>query len=222
MGDKKSNAKGVSPHLIAHAARFLSRAFCALGMPLIVWMVRADTWTDAAGYTWTYRINGKGAEINATISPKPTGAVTIPATLGGKSVTDIGDFAFQGCSGLTSVTMPSSVTHIWNGAFHGCGGLTNVTISNGVTGIWEGAFHGCGKLTSVTIPNSVTDIEKGAFSDCGGLMSFVVAAGNPSYKSVLGLLLTKDGKVLVAGVNGDVRIPDGVKKIEDWAFCGLR
>ena len=72
--------------------------------------------TETVGdYTWTYRINGDTAEIYGTddshridlyipaISPSPTGAVTIPSTLGGKPVTSIGYSAFAGCSGLTSV-----------------------------------------------------------------------------------------------------------------------
>ena len=63
------------------------------------------------GYTWTYRINGGTAEIEG-ISPSPTGAVTIPSTLGGKPVTIIGNRAFEVCSGLTSVTIGNNVTSI--------------------------------------------------------------------------------------------------------------
>ena len=80
----------------------------------------ADTET-VGGYTWTYEINGDTAEIykgsrDAAISPKPTGAVTIPSTLGGKPVTRIGEDAFYNCFGLTSVTIPDSVTSIGGGA----------------------------------------------------------------------------------------------------------
>ena len=172
---------------------------------LAVTGVWADEWTDPdTGYTWTYRINGDTAEIynnniswSTAILPKPTGSVTIPSALGGKPVTCIGDFAFRDCSGLTSVTIP-----------------------NGVTSIGEHAFCFCSGLTSVTIPASVTTIGWSAFSPCSGLLAISVSEANPRYKSVDGLLLSKDGTSLIQGVNGDVTIPNSVTSIEDYAFSG--
>ena len=64
------------------------------------------------------------------------------------SVTSIGYYAFEGCSGLTSVTIPSSVTSIGGRAFEGCSSLTSVTIGNGVTFIGNYAFN-CANLTKV-------------------------------------------------------------------------
>ena len=87
------------------------------------------------------------------------------------SVTRIGDKAFCGCSGLTTVTIPSSVSSIGWYAFCGCSSLTSVTIPNSVTSIEQGAFDGCNALTSVTIPNSVTSIGLDAFNGCTGLTS---------------------------------------------------
>ena len=62
----------------------------------------------------------------------------------------IASYAFNGCSGLTSVIIPNSVTSIGSYAFSGCSGLTSVIIPNGVTYIGEMAFYGCSGLTSIT------------------------------------------------------------------------
>ena len=91
------------------------------------------------------------------------------------TVTCIGTEAFEGRSGLTSVTIPDSVTSIGGYAFSGCSGLTSVAIGNGVTRIGFSAFSGCSGLTSVTIPDSVTSIEYGAFNGCSSLASAAVS-----------------------------------------------
>ena len=96
-------------------------------------------------------------------------SVTIP-----NSVTSIGDLAFEDCSGLTSVTIPNSVTSIGDLAFALCIGLTSVTIPNSVTSIGDGAFISCTGLASVTIPNSITSIGNSAFEDCSGLTSLTI------------------------------------------------
>lgn len=90
----------------------------------------------------------------------------------------LGDYAFSGCSGLTSLTLPSSVTSIGRGAFHGCWKLTSLTIPSGVTSIGDKAFYGCSELTSLTIPSSVTEIGWGAFRGCSGLTSIYVYPEN--------------------------------------------
>ena len=91
----------------------------------------------------------------------------------------IGYCAFWGCSGLTSVTIPSSVTKIGDGAFQHCSGLTSVTIPSSVTEIGTSAFSDCSGLTSVTVPSSVTKIGDNAFSGCSGLTSVYVSWKTP-------------------------------------------
>ena len=86
----------------------------------------------------------------------------------------LGDFAFYGCSGLTSLTLPSSVTEIGEHAFLNCRGLTNFTIPSGVTSIGTSAFFCCYGLISLTIPSSVTAIGSEAFKHCSGLTSIYV------------------------------------------------
>ena len=93
-------------------------------------------------------------------------SITIP-----DSVTSIGWYAFDGCTGLTSVTIPDSVTWIGDYAFFGCSGLTSINIPDGVTSIGLGTFYGCSSLTSITIPDSVTSIGEHAFWKCTGLTS---------------------------------------------------
>ena len=95
--------------------------------------------------------------------------VTIPNT-----ITSIGDWAFCGCSGLSSITIPDSVTRIGIDAFFSCSSLTSVTIPDSVTSIGERAFSYCSSLTSITIPNSVTSIREQAFWNCTGLTSVTI------------------------------------------------
>ena len=86
----------------------------------------------------------------------------------------IGDYAFSGCSSLTSLTLPSSVTSIGGHAFEKCSGLTSLTLPSSVTSIGEFAFRYCSGLTSLTIPSGVTTIDYYAFADCSGLTSLTL------------------------------------------------
>ena len=125
---------------------------------------------NADGVTIYYNWINNQTELEVTSnSVRYTGAISIPSsvTYNGKtySVTAIGNKAFYYCSGLTSVTIPSSVTSIGDYAFYYCSSLTSVTIPNSVTSIGDYAFYYCYSLTSVTIPNSVTSIGDYAFSN---------------------------------------------------------
>ena len=74
--------------------------------------------------------------------------------------------AFDGCSGLTSVTIGNSVTSIDDGAFYGCSGLTSVTIPDSVTSIGDRAFSGCSGLKNITYTGTIADwrnIDKGSW-----------------------------------------------------------
>ena len=63
----------------------------------------------------------------------------------------LGGYAFEGCSGLTSLVIPSSVTSIGESALRDCSGLTSLSIPSSVTSIGESAFSGCSGLTSIYV-----------------------------------------------------------------------
>ena len=137
------------------------------------------------------------------------------------SVTSIGDGAFDGCTGLTSVTIPNSITSIGYQTFYGCASLTSVTIPNSVTSIGEYAFSYCSGLTSVTIPNSVTSIGERAFASCSSMISIDIADSNPNYCSVEGVIFNKEKSTLIqypGGKQGDYIIPTSVTSIGNSAF----
>ena len=138
-----------------------------------------------------------------------------------EGVTNIGDKAFYGCRSLGGVTIPSSVVSIGTSTFSGCSELASVAIPEGVTNIGDSAFEGCCGLTKVTIPNSVTNMGDSVFRYCSGLVAFNVSSQNQILSTESGLLLSKDGKNLIYGVNGEeIRIPDSVTSIDAYAFYG--
>ena len=89
------------------------------------------------------------------------------------SVTNIGYDAFYDCTGVTNVTIPGNIAEL-GGVFNACRKLTTVTFANGVTSIVGYAFYDCSTLTSVTIPPSVTNIGDSAFEECTSLRSLII------------------------------------------------
>ena len=156
----------------------------------------------------------KTNEVKVTYGGSYTGTLVIPETVTYSgitySVTSLGDEAFDGCSGLTSVTIPNSVTSIGNYVFWGCSGLTSVTIGNSVTSIGDGAFVSCTGLTSITIPNSVTSIGVYAFDGCSCLTSVTI----PNSITSIG-----DGAFRYCSGLTSIEIPNSVTSIGSGAFC---
>ncbi len=99
---------------------------------------------------------------------------TIPSN---GTVTSIGANAFEGCTDLRSVTIPSSVTSIGDGAFNHCTNLSNLLINYGAKSIGDDAFNGCSALRSVTVPESVLTIGDGAFRNCTNLANLNIYNG---------------------------------------------
>ena len=184
---------------------------------------------DGSNLTWTLdsegvlTISGSGDMRDYDYSsPWYENGNQIQSVFMANGVTSIGNFAFNECTSLTSMTIPDSVTCIGNCAFRECSSLASVTIPDSVTSIGVYAFCACTSLKSVTIPDSVTSIGNYAFSYCTSLTGIWVDEGNSHYFSdASGVLFNKDKTVLAqcpGAFSGSYAIPDGVTSINDAAF----
>lgn len=81
----------------------------------------------------------------------------------------IGVNAFNGCTKLESVVIPSSVTELGFGVFQGCSNLKTVDPGSGIENIPSQCFFKCGKLAKIVIPGNVKSISARSFADCASL-----------------------------------------------------
>ncbi len=135
-------------------------------------------------------------------------SITIPS-----SVTSLGASCFYGCSGLTSITIPSSVTSLGSDCFEYCSGLTSITIPSSVTLLGDYCFLGCSGLSTITIPSSVTLLGGYCFQYCSGLTSITI----PSSVTYLGDYCFKGCSGLTS-----ITIPSSVTSLGKYCFAGCQ
>ena len=164
-----------------------------------------------------YDFHGK----NATVTYRDqnynsySGEVVVPATVEYNgteyTVTSIGNQAFDGCSSLTTITLPNSITSIGSYAFDGCSSLTTITLPNSITSIGSYAFYGCSSLTIITIPNSITSIGSYAFDGCSSLTSITLPNS-----------ITSIGSYTFSGCSSltSITLPNSITSIGSRAFRG--
>ena len=160
-----------------------------------------------------YSIISGTTNVSVAVQPTTyTGAANIPASVTNSgttfAVTTIESQAFLNCTGLTTVSLPSSINSISPDAF-AASGLTSINIPNSVTSIGFDAFSSCVGLTAITIPNSVTSIGESAFSACQGLTSITIPSS-----------VTSIGDFLFYGCNHltSVSIPNSITTIKTGMF----
>ena len=181
-------------------------------------------------------------------------SITIP-----KSVTEIKSGAFGQMSHLTAINVDAANPNFrsdngvliekkdskeWVAAYPLARPDAEYTVPEGVYGVYTNAFQRAAYLTKITLPASLKEspssAEYNGYTSAQNLKEIAVAAGNTAFKSVDGVLLSADGKKLIAYPNGKAgspsnnpayqgvtgqpnasvyKIPDGVESIEQAAFA---
>ena len=225
----------------------------AASLPQEAWATVGETFTVGE---IEYKVTAESpdsptVEVSGKQDTNISGDVAIPDTVDYSgttyTVSSIGNNAFNGCSGLSSVTIGNGVSSIGMNAFLNCTSLTSVIIPDNVKSIGGEAFSGCSGLSSVTIGNGVKSIGNNAFNGCSRLAAIDVAPGNTAYTTVDGVLFNNTktnlvcypagksaasyeipGSVTSIGMNAfsscygltSVTIPDSVSSIGMNAFVG--
>ncbi|MDO4478727.1 MAG: leucine-rich repeat protein [Lachnospiraceae bacterium] len=159
-------------------------------------------------------------------------AVTIPAAIDGKTVTAIGDYAFECNPYIESVMLPDTLTAIGRGAFSGCNFLKTINLPAGITIIGDGAFLYCQRLNNVTLPASLTSLGEYVFAGCIALSdvalndTLTTIPDRTFYQceALTGLAIpdsvTAVGKSAFAKCTGltAIELPAAVETVGDWAF----
>lgn len=99
----------------------------------------------------------KGVQIKCYPAGKH-GAYTIPSGV------SLGEGAFNGCSGLTSITIPGDIKEIPRWAFFNLSNLSSVTLNEGIETINNDSFEQCNLSGDLVIPSTVTYIGNCAFA----------------------------------------------------------
>lgn len=218
-----------------------------------------DPTADDGVYKYAYKVNEDGsntATITKFLGPVNSANtvdsanpdfydIKIPATLGGHTVTGLGEYSFSGYlsaaqsnkpyqfgRNIHSVTIPQSVTSIGDYAFSRCEKMDSLTINDAATSIGSWAFDECYKLTTLSLGKNITTIGDYAFLDCHTLDNVTIP---PSVTSIgksafyrcyalttlsLGENIEKIGSYAFAecGNLTNVTIPEKVKTIEPYTF----
>ncbi|MDR1183699.1 MAG: leucine-rich repeat protein [Coriobacteriales bacterium] len=186
------------------------------GIP-ITYKVLAE---DVETATGTVQV-GDGSSTHLSYASKAidasfAGSLVLPCTVTHNGITytvaSIGGWAFYGCTGLISVSIPDSVTRIDGYAFQGCSSLISLTLPDTTEYIGLLAFDSCSSLLSLTIPDNVTRILNGAFRNCTSLTSFTFGS---SMESIGFSMFNNDRALTTLTFKGDL-----APKLEEMPYHG--
>ena len=173
--------------------------------------------------------------------------LAIPRENNGKAVTEIKLNAFSGNKSIKKLVIPESVTNVGNGAFDRCSNLTQANVNANKLG--DVVFYGCGnlekviigknvsswgvnifavsnKLNDLTILSETLNINNNKLGKCSLLKEIKINEDNNKYKSVDGIVYSKDGTTIYAyptGKEGDTyEFSSNIKTVGECAFSGCK
>jgi|GEM_PF-2534333 len=212
-----------SPNMLGYSGAQVTNIVYGIGIPTLKDITVPDKaisigTTKIEGTEW-YESQPDGQIYLERNFIKYKGAAPSDVTLKNGTLT-IADGAFAQNGKLESVTMPGTVERIGKYSFMLCKRITDVDLSENLKTIEDFAFYGCSGITEIAIPKNVKYIGSGAFWDCKSLEKITVDSGNPYFKSVDGVLYSKDGTELLfvpPAKKGELILPDSVVKIAPFA-----
>ena len=189
----------------------LSVNILLFSVPVITVNAAQEMWLDgeADGFQYSIQLN-YGYTVIKSVDQDKTGIVEIPAIIADDPIT-IARGAFRGCK-MTELILPDTVTTINSEAFEDCKNLTTIHFPASFTD-----FHG--KSENNGDNGGLDSWIKG----CDSLKAFTVSENNPRYKSMNGILYSKDGKTVgpvPPAISFDSINWNGISAIGDFAFCG--
>ena len=158
--------------------------------------------------------------IKRSSAVKPTGTLNIPSSVDGVKVTSIGVSAFEGCTGLKSITIPDSIDSVGNYAFSSCTGLTSVIIPSGINNIGISPFSNCSGLKTFTSNSPAYRVEDSRYliqNSNNQLIAFAPSGATSAIIPNSVVIIGQNAFYMCSGLIS-VTMPDGVTSIGDHAF----
>ena len=183
-------------------------------LPSSLTVVEANAFEGCSSLdTVEFSVNGEGKTAVSEFQSFAFAGTAFKAFDVPESVVTLGNYVFNNCTQLASVTLPSSLTEIGLYAFKNCAELVSVTIPASVSSIGNKAFEKCEKLTSVTFAegSKLSEIKEGTFLDCASLTSLEIPQG----VQIVGVDAFRNCAELIS-----VSLKTGVTEIRNRAFSG--
>lgn len=201
---------------------------------------------DANAYTYATLPDGTVKILSYTGKRK---YLTVPDTIEGKTVSCIGESAFENNARLRKVSLPEHLTEIMPYAFNGCSRLLSIDVPESVQTIGTFAFYSCARMSNVgivpgsdlrtigeqafantmissfTIPQKLSELGDGAFLGCRGMRKITVAEGNTTFQEKEHAVYDSTGTKLIyypTGLAGSYPVAEGTKEIGKYAFAYAR